>query len=477
MSKIRSLLVGAGMGDELAKDVRKALSRKVGFGEPGDVKDIMRGAFNSSENFDQKMDKLLLLMRDATAERAKERDADDDKKAEAREARERAEKLARAPAEEMVITKVVRACIELSGQSELTKALGLEKSGEEDKDGELVVKAAEVATLRETEALLAGSKLPTGLKPSDKMIALHVRGEKQQPRTIRAFDTRRACTEFGARKNIKLRTALQTDLERLMGEQEYDATVESGGGGPLRAVHLILLDALARGTAGATYEDAEDDAKDGLGGFVQALGDKKVRTAGGRRIMLTVLEHVVTYGAGKSEGELLDLYASSIEESARIMNESEGAAPGPSIAQGLKDTRALWAGGKQAGDKRKLPGEETPGGGGGGRLTQADVCKAYNNPSGCRGGCGKQHVCNWGQGGMGGQPCGSKKHNRQTGHPRPLKKSEAENQTANQTAQQLTAAAFAPSPAQAPAGAPAEAGGGGGRQNQARVDAFTGRRG
>ena len=94
MSKIRSLLVGAGMGDELAKDVRRALSRKVGFGEPGDVKDIMRGAFNSSENFDQKMDKLLLLMRDAAVERAKEAAADDDKKAEAKEARERAEKLA-----------------------------------------------------------------------------------------------------------------------------------------------------------------------------------------------------------------------------------------------------------------------------------------------------------------------------------------------------------------------------------------------
>ena len=68
-----------------------------------------------------------------------------------------------------------------------------------------------------------------------------------------------------------------------------------------------MLDALARGTASATFAAADKAEKSGDKGYLQEHDGGTVRVDGGRRMSLNVLDHLLRYGPGKSGEELIEL--------------------------------------------------------------------------------------------------------------------------------------------------------------------------
>ena len=254
-----------------------------------------------------------------------------------------------------------------------------------------MVRTAEVEELRKVEAMLAGSPLPLNLKPSGKMIAYHVRGEKMDPPMTRAFDLKRACTEFGARKQQKLRGQAETDVEKLIGEKEYD-DVDATDNRILPAVHKIMLDALARGTASATFAAADKAEKSGDKGYVQEHDGGTVRVDGGRRMSLNVLDHLLRYGPGKSGEELIELYQASVEAAASE-RELNGLAAGPALDRGLEKERLNW----QREPERASNGREGGRGGEAGdrHIRPRDCCKKWNAGQPCNGSCNQLHKCNF----------------------------------------------------------------------------------
>ena len=80
-------------------------------------------------------------------------------------------------------------------------------------------------------------------------------------------------------------------------EKEYD-DVDATDNRILPAVHKIMLDALARGTASATFAAADKAEKSGDKGYLQEHDGGTVRVDGGRRMSLNVLDHLLRYGPG-----------------------------------------------------------------------------------------------------------------------------------------------------------------------------------
>ena len=389
---MEAILVSQGLSRGRAAKIHAALSDgTIGFMKTSDVRNVMRGAFNSPEGLDTKIDALLAKVKGVNGA------------------------LMTTAAEENALTAMVRGCLAASKDSgsELNRELGVRGVSSEDKDGQIIVRTSEVEELRKAEAALAGGALPMNLKPSSKMIAYHVRGERMDPPTMRAFDLRRACTEFGARKTQKLRGQAETDFEKLIGDKEYDEA-ESTDTRVIPAVQKIMLDALARGTASATFRATKKITKSGAQGYLQDHAGKSVIVAGGRQMALNVLDQIVRYGPGKSGDELLELYAGTIE-SAAGERERTKCATGPALDLGMEKERLNW---QREPERITTPprGDTRPpdqGGGGGKKLVLKDCCPLYNAGKECDGTCNKLHKCNFRL--RGGRLCGQK-HPRAGNH-------------------------------------------------------------
>ena len=288
--------------------------------------------------------------------------------------------------------------------------LGAKKT---DSEGMVVIDSKQVQALRKAEQGAAGCQLPVRMTASDNHVKQRMRGLQQTPRVLKNCDLGKLTYEQAARKSAER----PTELSKLAGPTETD-NVENVGGGAIGSLHRIVLDAAALSIASATVVPAAKGEVDGPMGYVVKLNGNRVRIAGGRRIVLSVLDYVFKYGRNKSGADLEYAWGRTLVEAAEILHEGV-AEVGPAIEIGLEKAVADWRDGGQ--DARKFL-QEVNGGNLSGtkRGRERDVCGQYNSVAGCPRGeaCTYEHVCS--KKGKNGGICGSKSHTSK-GHGQPTR--------------------------------------------------------
>ena len=205
--------------------------------------------------------------------------------------------------------------------------------------GETTTTAAEIAVLKEFEAVVNGSNLPDKLTPTKKMIVFFIRCVKDG--TLWWFNLEYAICAFDATQRPRPQSNLADQL--LKKKSDYDDIDPQNISRKVAVIYAIKLVMHAL-TIACSFIVSEEDAKTKYTGttkynVVQYEG-KKTLVYGTRYMIEEVMTYVLEYGDNLSSYDLMVAFRESMRNAAFYVN--EGALMNEAIVKGLRDARDEW---------------------------------------------------------------------------------------------------------------------------------------